>query len=186
MSCTPDFLLSYVCTNYWQYMELFSAGPPEQALNALVWDLEARGVTATKLQIVTALVQLQHSGTLECDMAAPLYLLPFTLVCKGCGGPLPGDNHTHSFRCLDVEGWRSVVMFKATCPECGYRYSYDTFTLGADTEEEWRISIERPYLNVSNQFVISRRLLHNVEARIILQHATFESEAALLGIGQRA
>lgn len=184
MANTPDFLLSYVCSNYWQYMELFAAGHVEHALNLLVGDLEASGVSATKLQVVTALVQLQRSGALESNMAAPLYLLPFTLVCKGCGGGLPADNHTHLVQCLDVEGWRPAVLMKATCPECGYRYGYDTFTL-AETEEEWRISNERPYLAVSHQFVISRRVLHNVETRIVLQHATFESEALVLGIGSR-
>ena len=67
MSMTSDFLLSYVYTNYWQYMQLFAAGHADQALNLVIGDLERCGVTATKLQIVTALVQLQRSGALECD-----------------------------------------------------------------------------------------------------------------------
>ena len=138
MSHIADFLLSYVPTNYWHFMDMFGVGHPEQALNALVSDLAARGVTFTKLEVVNALVQLQQCGALECDLHGPLYLVPFTVICKGCGGRLPDDNHSREVQCLDVEVWRPAVLLKATCPECGFRYGYGTFTLGGDSSDEWR------------------------------------------------
>ena len=76
-------------------MDMFGTSHLEQALSALVNDLGARGVTVTKLEVVSALVQLQRSGALECDLHGPLYLVPFT-ICQG----MPAGQLDRRLRCM--------------------------------------------------------------------------------------
>lgn len=53
-----------------------------------------------------------------------------------------------------------------------FRYAYDSFTMVSPDGEAgflWRITHARPYLVVSNQFVVQRDVLHNVQKRLVLQ-----------------
>ena len=62
-----------------------------------------------------------------------------------------------------------VLVFKSTCPMCGIRYGYNSVGFGAQGEDVWYITPPREYLLITNQLLVTRRLLNSVQQRIVLQ-----------------
>ena len=121
------------------------------------------------------------SGIVDRDHRSAQYLVPFTERCKVCNQVLACDAREHDVVCVgggdDVP---YVTVLKATCRTCEIRYRYDSFTTQGG--KRYRLTAPREYLCVTNQLVISRRTLNQVWQRMVLQHATWDSEAMIIGL----
>jgi hypothetical protein len=113
----------------------------------------------------------------------PHYLVPWTTTCLACGHPLDNDGASEA---IDLRGARpgdpkKVILVRGRCAQCNIGYQFDSFNVSGS---KYLVTQPLPYLAVSSRTVVTRALVEEVEARLVLQHNSFSKEGEQRGIIQ--